>query len=193
VRGYYKSVPDAYKSLPKWFDTFRKRIQRALKKKWEYVAFVEAQTKTRDGMPHFHIICLDRPKIYTTVIDKKTKKPMKGNDRKVIKKVMRYKDLAWECGFGYQCDVQRLQSKKAAAYVAKYASKIDPSIPKGFRRVRASEGWKDLPNSGEQFDLMVKGQNETLTDYLLKVNDVTSVPIDTLLYRWYEKTLEFAN
>lgn len=190
VRGYYTDVPAVYKMLPKWWDTFRKVIQRAIApKKLEYIAFVEAQTKTRNGMPHFHIITLQKPKLYTTLKDRKTGKSKRDKQRKVIRTTLRYKDLAWRCGFGFQCDVKRVNSGKAAGYVAKYASKIDPSMPKGFRRVRASEGWKDLPNDNEAFDLIVKAHDELLTPYLLRVNGVTNVPIETLLYRWYEQTI----
>lgn len=194
VRGYYKDVPAAYKLLPKWFDNFRKVLQRTLGKvtKLEYIAFVEAQLKTRDGMPHLHIVLLQKPKVRETVRDRKTGKPKRSKDRKVIRKVSRYKDIAWRAGFGYQAKIERINGKKAAGYVAKYASKVDKNMPKGFRRVRASQGWKDLPPNNGEFDLIVKSSTEHLSDYLLRVNDVTNVPVETLLYRWYQLTLENA-
>lgn len=164
VRGYIKDVPYAFRMLPKWWDVFRKRMQRELTGKWEYCAFVEAQALNRSGMPHFHIISLRIPKR------------------------QRIKDFAWECGFGYEADIKKVNSGKASSYVAKYASKGDPSMPRDFRRVRTSQGWTKLPELDEQ-NLIVKSQKETITEYLIRVADVVDLSLDELLRRWHMATL----
>jgi len=109
-------------------------------------------------MPHFHIISLEKsPK--------------------------RIKDLAYECGFGYQATETRVASSKAANYCAKYASKQSPVTPKGFRRVRASQDWANLPE-GELEALLVKSKGEYLSDYFLRVALATGEKLQTIVDRW---------
>lgn len=165
LRGKYKTAEQGYKALPKLWDAFRKIIQRYVGT-WEYVAFVEGQPK-RVGMPHFHIISM-----------KKSPK--------------RLKDLAMQAGFGYQAKEQRVNSAKAAWYVAKYASKTDPRIPKNFRRVRSSQRWHKLPEF-KGHELYVKGRNESLTEYLIRVSDGTGKDIDNLLLSWYQLTDKYTD
>lgn len=183
VRGYIKDVEYAYKMLPKWFDTFRKTMQRNTHGKWFYIAFVEGQYKTRDGMPHFHIISRKKPEIREHVMD--GKKWAKNEDGTYKYRIVRFKDLAWRCGFGFEADLQTVSDSKAAYYVSKYASKIDPLTPKGFRRVRTSEGWHELPEfEGE--GLIIKKQGESITEYLLRVHELTGLSLDAL----YDKIQE---
>src|SRR5574340_1236878 len=118
LRGKYHTAEQGYKALPRLWDNIRKRVQRA-ERDWSYCAFVEGQPQ-RDYMPHFHAISLS-------------------------KAPCRLKDLAMECGFGYQAKESYINSAKAANYCAKYASKTNPATPKGFRRVRASRDWAKLP------------------------------------------------
>lgn len=161
LRGKYHTPEQGFKALPRLWDTFRKIIQRLLKKKqvkrWSYLAFVEGQPK-RQYMPHFHILSSHKsPK--------------------------RLKDLAMQAGFGYQAKEKRLNGLQAAAYVAKYASKQSDKTPKKFRRVRASRDWAKLPDY-EGKPLFVKARDETLTAYLMRVHEATDVDMDTLLERW---------
>lgn len=159
LRGKYHTAASGYKALPTLWDNLRKRIQRS-QKNWSYCAFVEGQPQ-RDYMPHFHVISMSKsPK--------------------------RLKDLAMECGFGYQAKEKLITSGQAANYCAKYASKTNPATPKGFRRVRASRDWTKLPDfEGEP--LLVKAKSELLSDYLLRVHWVSGVPMDDLLLVWTEK------
>jgi len=156
LRGKYRTAAQGYAVLPSLWDNLRKRVQRQFKS-WSYCAFVEGQPQ-RGDMPHFHVISLR-------------------------KSPQRLKDLAMECGFGYQAKEKLINSAKAANYCAKYASKVNPATPKGFRRVRASRDWTKLPDY-EADPLIVLGKNEFLTDYLLRVNRITGVPMDDLLYLW---------
>lgn len=125
--------------------------------KWEYCAFVEGQPK-RGGMPHFHIISL-------------------------IKAPKRLKDMAMQAGFGHQAKEAVVTSDGAAGYVAKYASKSDEAMPRDFRRVRTSRGWAKLPEY-HGMPLIVKARKEFLSEYLLRVSDITGVDLETLQARW---------
>jgi len=72
---------------------------------------------------------------------------------------------------------------KAAYYVAKYASKHDPAIPRNFRRCRCSRDWAKLP----EVDLpayLVKSRSEHLSDYVIRVSDITGVAIDKIYGRY---------
>lgn len=163
LRGKYHTRAAGFKALPKLWDRFRKAVQRALKAKgipgkWEYLAFVEGQPQ-RQYMPHFHILSSH-------------------------KSPRRLKDMAMYAGFGYQAKEKPVNSQKAMYYVAKYASKQAQETPKKFRRVRASQNWAKLP-AFEGDPLFVKAYDETLTNYLQRVNDATGVDIDTLKDRWY--------
>lgn len=59
-----------------------------------------------------------------------------------------WKDNARSCGFGYQSDVQEVKSLGGVYYyVSKYLGKTlqNSNLPRGFRRVRVSQGWPELP------------------------------------------------
>lgn len=161
LRGKYKTPEQGFKALPKLWDTFRKIIQRSIREKklgrWTYLAFVEGQPK-RQYMPHFHILSSH-------------------------KSPRRLKDVAMQAGFGFEAKEKVVDGPKAMSYVAKYASKQSQATPKKFRRVRASRDWAKLP----PFDgdpLFVKAKDETLANYLLRVNEATGIDMDTLLDRW---------
>lgn len=161
----YKDVSKAYSDLKKLWDRLRKSLQRYYAKesgtknyKWTYLAFVEGQPK-RNGMPHFHII--------SGVIAPE-----------------RIKDFAVHNGFGFEAYEKKITGRGAANYVAKYASKGAGIIPRSFRRVRASRDWHKLPDY-EKDKLLVKGNAETLTEYLLRVSAVSGISPDQLLTKWY--------
>lgn len=138
------------------FDGLRKFIQRQ-NKGWTYLAFVEGQPK-RNGMPHFHIISM-------------------------CASPYRLKDMAYHYGFGYQAKEIKIESPKAAQYVAKYASKGDKSIPKSFRRVRASQDWAKLPPRSRA-PYIVAGKDEDISHYLIRVSEETHLTLDQAHERW---------
>jgi len=162
--GGYKSPAFAFSCIPGLWDAFRKLIQRSCGN-WTYLAFVEGQAQ-RNGMPHFHILSY-APSPY------------------------RLKDVAAHVGFGYMAKDLPVQSKQAAVYVAKYASKGDPAMPKGFRRVRASQDWEPLPFVPHE-KWLVQAKMETLVDFLLRVEDETGIDIDILKDKWLSFDLEHA-
>jgi hypothetical protein len=149
----YRVPRDAFEALPSLWDRLRKSIQRSTGK-WTYCAFVEGQAQ-RNGMPHFHIV---------------------GHTKSPI----RLKDLAAHNGFGYQAKEILIESKQAGLYVAKYASKGDKSIPRGFRRVRASQDWEKLPYKPKE-TYIVQAKDEGLTHYLIRVSEATDTPLDSVV------------
>lgn len=156
----YKTTAQGFAALPGLWDRLRKYVQRLSPGKWEYVAFVEGQPE-RGNMPHFHVISL-----------KKSPK--------------RIKDLAVWSGFGYQAYEKKVTSGKAAAYVAKYASKQAAETPRGFRRVRASQGWTKLPQKDGP-GIIVQAAKETLQAYLERVASETNIPLDDVVQTWLAK------
>jgi hypothetical protein len=129
------------------------------------MAFVEAHPK-RSDIPHFHVLSLAP----AFVVGSHKDNPLK--------------DLAWQTGWGYMATEEEVKGWKAAWYVAKYASKTDPSIPRGFRRCRTSRDWTKIP-SVDLPSYMVKSQKEHLAEYLLRVEEGTGVDVD-LLYQRYK-------
>lgn len=156
LRGNVRTASHGFKIIPRLWDTLRKAVQRAVGK-WEYIAFVEGHPK-RGNIPHFHIISMS-------------------------KAPRRIKDLAMYAGFGHQAKEKRVDGAGAAGYVAKYASKQHEDTPRGFRRVRASRTWHKLPE-GSYDAFIVKAFTETVSMYILRVHDLTGIPMETLLQRW---------
>lgn len=154
--GRVSSVGRGFKMLPGLWDNLRKAFYKKYAY-WRYLAFVEGQPK-RGGMPHFHVIS-DVPI------------PVWPNAQGEITKRMVH-DFAHSAGFGFEAEQEIINSSKAAAYVAKYASKQHPAMPKNFRRVRASKMlWRaELP---EKDKWLVKARNEGMADFVARVSAVT--------------------
>lgn len=197
LRPSIQTAKDGYRALPKLWDTFRKMLQRYYGEKWDYCAFVEAHPQ-RGHIPHFHIISMRPIPYVTSVTDKKTGKVtyIKGripreqrNTKLNAYRKMRLKDLAMRAGFGYQADDSVVTGHKAASYVAKYASKTEIAIPKGFRRVRATRNWAKLPDI-EGPELIVKSQKETDFSYIMRVHDITGIDVEKLYEIWRATTLD---
>jgi len=170
LRASITSPYQGFKALPGLWDTLRKRVQRDTGK-WTYLAFVECHPK-RGKIPHLHVLSMVKCPEYGT------------------HKTNPLKDFAWSCGFGYMATEEPIESGKAAGYVAKYASKHDPSIPRNFRRCRCSQDWAKLPEI-ELSPYIVKTRDESLTDYLLRVHWRTDVRLDTLYIRWTDALDEY--
>jgi len=152
----------AYSILPKLWDTLRKHIQRTIAnsgsgEKWAYLAFVEGQPK-RNHMPHFHIL---------------SSVPFPG----------RIKDYAATHGFGYQALEKPVDGIGAAEYVAKYVSKGDAGMPKGFRRCRPSTGWAKLSKPKSK-GLLTPRKGERDWEFWVRVSDETGVPIEVVRKKW---------
>lgn len=161
LRSNIHTSYQGYRELPKLWDNLRKRVQRH-DGTFSYLACVEAHPR-RAKIPHFHVVTTSLP-------------------------FQRINDLAYYSGFGYIARCEPITSRKGAAYVTKYASKYDPSIPKNFRRVRTSQDWAKLPPYAGN-PLTVRGSRESIVDFLLRVQDRSSVAIETLKAR-YENALD---
>lgn len=172
----YFEPKTAFAELPKLWNTLRMAIQRFYGKsvKWSYLAFVEGQPK-RVNMPHFHIISNMKMPDKHLVWNKKA--------NGWVERKWRIKDFAVAYGFGHQAEQDELNGDKAYEYVAKYASKGSPDMPKNFRRCRPSKDWARLPEL-EGDTLYVKAKKENLTDYFMRVSDETGIDTDDLWDRW---------
>lgn len=162
LRGKFRSASSGFKALPGLWDGLRKTVQRSVGN-WSYCAFVEGQPQ-RDYMPHFHVISS-------------------------VKSPYRFKDFAHDHNFGHQAKEARINGPKAAAYCAKYASKISPNTPKGFRRVRASRDWAKLPDQ-DYTPLLVKSRGETVMSFILRVSDNVGIDPSILYERWRDVMME---
>jgi len=171
----YKAPNRAFAVLPRLWDALRKDMKRNTRDGWQYLAFVEGQAKTRGGMPHFHIISNREP---PTKRGKYGQFTLRG-----------LHDWAVKRGFGFEAHIRRVDSKLGAWYVSKYASKGDDSMPRGFRRVRPVRGWAKLPVDPER-KLIVPSKGETLIHFMLRLNELTDVDIDTLYERWAQAQAE---
>jgi len=158
-----KTVKDAYEVIPKQWDAFRKAIQRN-QGAFKYLAFVEGQPE-RSNMPHFHIIA------YAEIPD----------DWRVRKDPTKWiKDFAAHFGWGFEAYEEVITSRRAAAYIAKYASKGTPDIPKNFRRVRCSQSWQK-PEQPDTDAYIVRSIGEALQDYLIRVQQACGRSLDDIL------------
>lgn len=166
----YRSPYTAFKAIPRLWDSLRKECKREYPD-WQFMAFVEGQAKTRGGMPHFHIVGNQHPP------------SAKGKQGQWTERGLH--DWAVKRGFGYQAYCTLVDGPEAAHYVSKYASKGDPSMPKGFRRVRASQRWtKDAVDQNRK--LIVPAKGESLIEFLLRVNTLTGLDMETLYQHWHE-------
>jgi len=154
----YKNTAQGFAAIPKLWQ----RLHRALKRHkpdWQYVAFVEGQPK-RGFMPHFHIIS-NQPL------------PVKLNKHGKITKHATH-NYAHRMGWGFQAEQEQVTAAKNASYIAKYSSKQSPKTPRGFRRIRPSQGWRKLDKDATK-RLIVKGRGEGLADYLERVVEQTEL------------------
>lgn len=154
----YRTTRRGFEVLPQLWQRLHKAMKRH-KPDWQYVAFVEGQPK-RGWMPHFHIIS-NQPL------------PIRPNKRGKVTKHMQH-DYAYKMGWGFEVDQEQVSGSKNAGYIAKYASKQSPVTPKGFRRVRPSQGWQPIEKDPTR-RLIVKARTEGLADYLARVVDQTGL------------------
>lgn len=164
----YRTPTQAFAAMPRLWDSLRKQMKRKYPN-WQFMAFVEGQAKNRGGMPHFHIVSNQHPPSERGKRGQWTKRGVH--------------DWAVERGFGFEADASPVDTHEAAAYVSKYASKGDPSMPRKFRRVRASQGWTKTPKNPAK-TLIVPAKGESLVAFLIRVQEHAEVGIDELYERW---------
>lgn len=174
----FKTASSGYAELPRIFNRIRMWVARAIAPdKWSYIAFVEGQPE-RVGMPHFHILS------NVSIASEATGKNAHGKRKRYGRRyAIRVKDWAVARGLGFEAEESLIDGPRANSYVSKYASKGDGRMPKGFRRVRASQSWAKLPPhvGGE---LIVRAWAEKTHEYLLRVEHITNIDLDTLYERY---------
>lgn len=163
----YRTPQEGYAAIPRLWDTTRKAYQRYYGS-FTYLAFVEGQAK-RGGMPHFHIV---------TPVEPPTKRGRLGY---VTRRGVH--DFAVAYGWGYQAKLELVTGSQAAVYVSKYTSKGDPSMPRNFRRVRASRDFPKLPDL-DGLRLLVPSRGEDIDHFIDRVSFETGVNQDDLYPRW---------
>jgi len=163
LRSQIRTSYAGFRALPANWDALRKIVQRKTGK-WSYLAFVECHPK-RDAIPHFHVLSM----VAAPVVGSHKSSPIK--------------DLAFRAGFGFIASETIVTSYKAAWYVAKYASKHDPAIPRGFRRCRCSRDWAKLPEV-DLLPYMVKSRIEHVWEFALRVADVVGEDPDDILFKY---------
>lgn len=162
LKGKRLTIQRAYEQLPVLWERLRKRFQRKYAD-WQYVAFVEGQPK-RQNMPHFHVISNEQP-------------PARRNSAGVVTQHNMH-DFAHSVGFGFEADLQAVNTVEAAFYVVKYMSKQGSAAPKNFRRVRASARVEKLPPNDER-KYIVRSRGEGLMQYIARAADATGIdPIE---------------
>jgi len=161
--GKIKTSSFAFLVLPHLWDNLRKGLQRDIGT-WDYAAFVEIHPH-RVGIAHFHIVTF-------------TKSPN------------RLKDRAHHAGFGYMATEQLIEGWRAAYYVSKYTSKQGAEMPKGFRRVRLSQKWPDLPGALYDVPLFPLHKGEALSAYLHRMATTTGLEEIDLFARWEHHELD---
>lgn len=146
------SPSKAYEVLPDMWDKMRRKFAafaREVGVPFDYCAFIENQSR---GVPHFHIISTVAPNI------------------------RELKAWSTSAGMGYMTDVQPIAANKGVAwYISKYVGKGNDKglMPRGFRRVRYSEGWPkvllhaDMDENRE--DVLVRKPNEPLYQFVERV------------------------
>jgi hypothetical protein len=168
--GAYHTAQEGFKAIPKLWNTTRMQFQRKCSEGWEYLAFVEGQPE-RGHMPHFHVLTSDPP-------------PAPLGKRGQITQHNLH-NWAYAIGWGYQIKLEPIRGAKAASYVAKYATKQSPVTPKGFRRVRASQGWYKEPEN-DLYALKVPFKGEDIAHFIDRISEETGVPHEELFKAWSE-------
>jgi len=168
----YKTPHDGFVAIPRLWDTTRKAFQR-----WygafTYLAAVEGQ-RQRDAMPHFHILTTVEP-------------PWPRGKRGYVTKHGVH-DFAVAYGWGHQAELEIVSNAQAAVYIAKYASKGDPAMPRNFRRMRVSADWPALPDMAGS-PLLVPARDEDIAHYIARVADETGSPPEEV-YSAYTALIE---
>jgi len=113
-----------------WRDAWSK-LYAALKRKNKALEYFIVPEKHKDERMHVHAL-------WTASV---TKKWLKDNARKR--------------GLGFMADVTEVKTTKGATgYVTKYVGKdLGEDVPKGFRRVRVSQGWAEIPKPETEHNL----------------------------------------
>jgi hypothetical protein len=162
-RGWHKSDRVSKAHYDYLHDKWRKVVKECQKKyhNFAYVAVLEAH---KTGVPHLHIL-MTRPL------------PTKNQPRASKHELH---DYAVSHGFGYMVDQQRVNSRRAASYVAKYLTKGGHLLHKGARRVWATHKlFPEAKGSGGAWIARERGQD--WVEWAARVDAETDMPAQEAL------------
>lgn len=136
ARESFKDIWEAYRELYYCWDKLRKRFKR----KWGEIKYISLVEQHRDGFPHINILVYNRTLWYEC----------QEEGWKAVRREWLELD-AVKCGFGFRTWIEPVRSEEAiAGYFVKLcgeiiskSKKVDQTpveAPKGFRRLRASQG-----------------------------------------------------
>lgn len=151
-RGKEVTVAQAYAGYLEWTNRFITSARSKAKREnqdWYYAQVTEAQKR---GHPHSHILTTFDPGDLANGF-KDNWKSVNGRIENVPKSCLRSEWIHTQCvrsGLGDQYDVSLVETPAAASrYVAKYMFKpsmMDAQYPKGWKRVRYSQTFPQLPD-----------------------------------------------
>lgn len=162
-RGLEVSVEDAENNYLQWTNRLLTRLRAATKRaggRWEYASVTERQKRQH---PHSHFITTFCPPDAILVKKGEPKFFYTSGETFPAKHTTLQSEMVeracTECGLGRQYDLSRVESVEAGSrYVSKYLFKetiFSDKWPKGWRRVRYSQGWPKLPDvKGDAFILL---------------------------------------
>jgi hypothetical protein len=164
-RGSDCTLEDAEANYLVWTNKLLTRLRTESKragKMWAYASVTERQDRLH---PHSHYITTYCPDDVVFVAEGQSKNYCTSGEVFPAKHdtLQSYKleTACVDCGLGRQYDLSRVQNFEAGSrYMAKYLFKeniFTTKWPKGWRRVRYSQGWPKLPEiKGEAFPLIKK-------------------------------------
>jgi hypothetical protein len=136
-------------------------VIRECRKKYADYAYVAVFEAHKTGVPHLHMIA---------------SRPLPTPNQPEASK-HEVHDYAYHHGFGFMCDQQTVNSRKAASYVAKYLTKSGHKMPKGTRRVLAThELIPEAEKSGGAWIARQRGQDW----YVWAANVESRTPLDAI-------------
>lgn len=177
--GSIKTPEFAYSIMRSQWDKLRRKFPD--KELFSYLTFVEQHPK-RKLIPHLHLL---------TTIDWK---------------LSDWKNYAPSAGWGVIVHMKTIGegSKKthipikvASFYVSKYVAKGDLSkvgMPKGFRRVRASQNWPraELVEKGTNPDIVIKAKTTTIRAWLAMLEEIGEIDARRRYTTWLHAETEEA-
>ena len=155
-RGRGLARKDAEENYLTWTNRLMTALRMDAKRKGKPWAYVQVTERQKRGHPHSHIITPYYPDDLTQELRYRYKHDNAGKRKREYYKAWR---SAWlqarsiSAGLGSEYDVSIVEDVEAVSrYVAKYLFKdtLQTVWPKGWKRVRYSQGWWDYPDGENQ-------------------------------------------
>lgn len=146
-RGSEMTLQEAEESYLRWTDRLLTASRNKSNRADEYWCYVQVTERQKRQHPHSHMICTYCPPDAW---------PYKKGEKLPLGYIAKHDglwsdwlvDAARRAGLGEMCDLSAVRSAAAVAtYISKYLFKdaINTQWPPGWKRVRYSQNWPDLP------------------------------------------------